>query len=72
MKICLVVIAAIILFFPNFCPAFEISYSITDIGTLGGDYSAGRAINNAGVVVGDFTSPSLHHAFYYDGEIYDM
>lgn len=44
-------------------------WTLTDLGTLGGDYSYGRDLNNAGQVTGDSTTPSggAPHAFLYSG-----
>jgi probable HAF family extracellular repeat protein len=42
------------------------TFSITDLGTLGGSYSLGYGINNSGTVTGETeTSNTLTHAFIY-------
>jgi probable HAF family extracellular repeat protein len=45
-----------------------------DLGTLGGDSSAGRAINASGQIAGtsDTAGNSLAHAFFYDGTMHDL
>ena len=44
------------------------TYSLTDLGTLGGDYSQAYAINASGQVVGHaFPASGGAHAFLYDG-----
>lgn len=50
------------------------SYTIIDLGTLGGTYSAAAAINNNGEVVGDsYTSEGISHAFLYtNGAMTDL
>ena len=51
-----------------FKQANAVSYSITDLGTLGGVNSVGLSINDNGSVVGwSETSSALKHAFVYDG-----
>lgn len=47
------------------------AYSIVDLGTLGGSYSYGRGINNAGQVTGSSYTPgnSILHAFLYSNGI---
>lgn len=54
------------------------TYSITDLGTLGGNSSKALALNSSGIVVG-FANTQLptptsdpHHAFYFDGSIHDL
>jgi probable HAF family extracellular repeat protein len=45
------------------CPASALpAYSITDLGTLGGNYSSGWGINNAGQVVGLADTAGNNHA----------
>jgi probable HAF family extracellular repeat protein len=54
----------------------DILYSVTDLGDLGGPYSYGWAINNAGQVTGwsfTATSDSVSHAFLYsNGQMTDL
>ncbi len=39
---------------------------MTDLGTLGGDYSRAYGINDNGLIVGDsYTSTGYSHAFLY-------
>src|SRR5437868_1402981 len=49
-------------------------YSITDLGTLGGNYSAGHAINKAGNVIGQsFIANGDSRAFLYkDGSMTNL
>jgi probable HAF family extracellular repeat protein len=48
-------------------PAFGQTYTITDLGDLGGYYSEAHGINGSGNVVGEFepTNSFYQHAFYY-------
>ena len=47
-----------------------IQYTVTDLGSLGGDYSVGLDINNSGQVTGYSTLPSgATHAFLYSGGV---
>jgi probable HAF family extracellular repeat protein len=49
------------------------AYTVTDLGTLGGSYSSGLAINASGQVTGfSNTSGSDAHAFLYDGAMHDL
>lgn len=48
-------------------------YTMTEIGTLGGGFSLGRAINASGVVAGNSTLPSnTSHAIAWNGAITDL
>jgi len=49
-------------------------YSVKDLGTLGGDFSRGSGINNAGQVTGQSsTSTGFTHAFLYsNGQMMDL
>ena len=49
-------------------------YTITNLGTLGGNYSSACAINDSGTVVGwSYTSQYSEHAFiYYGGVMHDL
>lgn len=54
-------------------PASAAVYSITDLGTLGGTFSAGKGINASGQVTGLSTSvDGQYHAFIYDGIMRDV
>jgi probable HAF family extracellular repeat protein len=50
-------------------PAYTLpTYSVTDLGTLGGESSIARAINNAGQIVGEAALPDRHRrAFVWQG-----
>src|SRR3954454_1999851 len=52
----------------------EVLYSVTDVGTLGGDTSLGYGINSEGQVVGESsTSTGLAHGYLYtNGQITDL
>jgi probable HAF family extracellular repeat protein len=52
-------------------PAGAVSYTVTDLGTLGGPASSAWGINNTGQVVGEsqIFSSSPFHAFLYSGGI---
>ncbi len=45
------------------------SYTVTDLGTLGGNASEALGVNNRGEVIGDSRIPNstLFHAFLYSG-----
>ena len=48
----------------------DVQYAITDLGTLGGTYSAAFGINNSGEVVGQaITSDGQAHAFVYNSGV---
>jgi probable HAF family extracellular repeat protein len=60
-------------------PATAATYTVTDLGTLGGsgplysDYGAAFGINDAGQIVGEALSAnSFSHAFLYDGTMHDL
>lgn len=50
------------------------TYTITDLGTLGGHYSIGRGINSSGQVTGRsaLADDTTLHAFLYDGAMTDL
>jgi probable HAF family extracellular repeat protein len=50
------------------------SFSVTDLGTLGGNFSTGFGINASGKAVGaSYTSGnSAYHAYVYDGTMHDL
>src|SRR5947208_3402657 len=49
------------------------SYSISDLGTLGGPASQPYAINNSGLIVGvSLTADGSSHAFRFTGSISDL
>jgi probable HAF family extracellular repeat protein len=51
----------------------EILYSVTDLGTLGGGFSQGFGINNAGQVTGHSNTSTANHAFLYsNGQMTDL
>ena len=53
----------------------DILYRVTDLGTLGGRYSSGYGLNNAGQVVGyaaDTHSENLQPFLYTDGQMHNL
>ena len=58
------------------CPALSIpNYTITDLGTLGGNLSSALGLNNRGQIVGhsNIAGNSVVHAFLYeDGVMTDL
>ncbi|MHC4290574.1 MAG: hypothetical protein ACYSSK_11100, partial [Planctomycetota bacterium] len=52
--------------------AVPLAYTITDLGTLGGNRSFAYGINDSGHVVGESYTGSAMHAFYYDGSMHDL
>jgi probable HAF family extracellular repeat protein len=64
---------AVAIAMPTLCAAA--SYTIINLGDLGGGFSEGNAINDSGQVAGDsFTGASGNpiHAFVYDGSMHDL
>lgn len=55
-------------------PALAVSYSLTDLGTLGGNYSGAYGINNSGQVVGYslLTNGNTHAFLYSNGTMSDL
>ena len=46
----------------------DVMYTVTDLGTLGGNYSAAKGINSSGQVVGNSLNASgFYRAFLYSG-----
>ena len=43
-----------------------------DLGTLGGRFSIGDAINGSGQIVGSSAAGNGEHAFLYDGTMHDL
>jgi probable HAF family extracellular repeat protein len=56
------------------CSAQSLSYTITDLGTLGGSISVANGINQQGEVVGYsyLEGDARYHAFLYDGAMHDL
>ena len=72
MKLNRVVWCLVLLFAASAC--FAQMYTLTDLGTLGGSFSNGLALNNSGDVVGESTlSNGYLHAFLYrTGKMTDL
>ena len=49
-------------------------YVLHDLGTFGGRYAEARAVNDAGVIVGNYfpAGPYESYAFYWDGQFHDL
>jgi probable HAF family extracellular repeat protein len=64
--------ASLILAMPSL--ALAASYTVTDLGTVGGTTSRGFGINASGQVTGyaDTTGNAAQHAFLYDGTMNDL
>jgi probable HAF family extracellular repeat protein len=53
----------------SFCPVHAVTYSVTDLGTLGGTTSFAYGINTGGTIVGQADTVSASHAFKYSGGV---
>jgi len=58
----------------SYTASADILYSVTDLGTLGGNFSVADGVNNASQVVGtSSTSSGVLHAFLYaNGQMSDL
>lgn len=67
-------IALLVLQMTALCEAHAAKkYRLTDLGDLGGGYSDGVAINNAGQVIGSSFTQTTRHAFLYsDGAMFNL
>ena len=67
-----VAVCAVMNLVPLACVAM--TFTVTDLGTLGGSQSFATAVNSAGKVVGYSYPPgdSSYHAFLYDGVMHDL
>ena len=57
------------------CTPGSPTYAVTDLGTLGGSYAYGNAMNNSGQITGVSTTAGdqVYHAFFYtDGRMTDL
>jgi probable HAF family extracellular repeat protein len=64
--------ASALLAFLNLSPVYSQLYSLTDLGTLGGNASQATDINSSGTIVGlskTSTSESTFDAFIYSGGV---
>ena len=68
-KIRLISVLVILALIYNVSPAYA-AYTLTDLGTLGGNYSIAIAINEAGQVIGRAkTASGQQHAFVWEGGV---
>src|SRR5438132_950259 len=66
--LCVGVLAVLVTAPVGIRPANATVYTITDLGTLGGDQAVPWGMNNQGQVVGwSFTAAGEQHSFLYDG-----
>ncbi len=52
----------------------DVTYVLHDLGTFGGRYAEARAVNEAGVIVGNYFPAGTYesYAFFWDGEFHDL